>query len=111
MTGRQMMLDEAPLNPSVEEEDELRLLKHCQSLWNLFWSRLQIGIIVVSTIDLEEYGKAQYQARLYEVRRAMIPRGYCVDLVRRGRGGVNYYAIVPIENSTFYAKLKKEGKI
>lgn len=108
MTDHQMMLCE--LNPSVEEADELRLLKHCRSLWNLFWSRCRTGILVVSTIDLMDYGKGQYQARLSELRRAMIPLGYCVDLVKRGRGGVNYYAIVPIENSTFYAKLKREGR-
>lgn len=53
---------------------------------------------------------AKGKARLSEVRRAMIPTGYCIDLVRRGKGGVNYYAIVPIETSTFYARLKKEGR-
>ena len=111
MTNHQMMLCEAPLNPSVEVEDEERLFKHDTRLWNLFWSRLRIGIIVVSTIDLIDYGKGQYQARLSEVRRTMIPMGYCIDLVKRGRRGVNYYAIVPNERSSFYAKLKREGRI
>jgi hypothetical protein len=105
------MTFEAVLNPSVEKEDEKRLLKHLYSLWNLFWSRLEIGIVVVSTIDLMDCGKAQYGARLYELRRIMIPGGYCIDKVKRGKGGVNYYAIVPNERSTFYAKLKREGRL
>lgn len=109
MTPHQMTF-EILLNPSVEEADEKRLLTHFWSVWNLFWSRCRIGIFVVSTIDLIDYGKGQYQARLSEVRRAMIPTGYCIDLVRRGKGRVNYYAIVPIETSTFYAKLKREGR-
>lgn len=105
------MTFEILLNPSVEEQDEKRLLTHFWSLWNLFWSRCRIGIFVVSTLDLMDCGKAQYGARLSEVRRAMIPMGYCIDLVKHGQGGVNYYAIVPIENSSFYARLKEKGKI
>jgi hypothetical protein len=92
------------LNPSVEVEDERRLSRQAREMYLLFVARYRIGL-VVSTSDLREIA-AQYNARLYEVRRALVARGLCIDLVRKGMGGQNYYAIVALAESTFYKKHK-----
>lgn len=101
---RQMLLSEIPLNPSVEVEDELRLSRQCREMYSLFRVREKIGLSV-STIDLDEIGD-QYQARLFELRRALIKIGLCIDLIKKGKGGVNYYALVNVDESSFYAKRK-----
>jgi len=98
------MTFEILLNPSVPVEDELRLSRQANKMYGLFRIRQRIGLCV-STIDLEEIGN-QYQARLYEVRRALIPLGWCIDLVRKGQGGINYYKLVRVEDSKFYAERK-----
>jgi len=107
MPERQMILDEVLLNPSVKAEDELRLSWQATMMFHLFKSRSRIGQ-PVSTADLMEIGN-QYQARLYELRRALINIGLCIDRVKKGEGGINYYSLVNLENSTFYAERK--GKL
>jgi len=104
MVERQMELVEVLLNPSVLVEDELRLEGQAMEMWKLFKVRDKIGL-PVSTADLMEIGD-QYQARLYELRRQLINIGLCIDLVKKGKGGINYYALVNLENSTFYAARK-----
>jgi hypothetical protein len=94
------------LNPSVRAEDENRLSRQARDILGLFRARAAVGL-VVSTIDLAGIA-CQYNARLYEVRRYLVKHeGQCIDLVRKGEGGVNYYKIVPCELSTFY-KAHKE---
>jgi len=105
----QMTLD-ILLNPSVEEIDENRLLEHARRMFGLFKAMHKMAL-PVSTLDLMEFGKAQYNARLYELRRALIKQGWCIDKVRRGDNGVNYYELVPNEESTFYKKLKAKGEV
>lgn len=95
------------LNPSVEEIDEERLVRHIRRLYRLFWARHRIGLLV-STIDLEKSGKAQYNARLLELRHALIPLGQCIDRVRRGQNGQWYYKLVPLCESTYFAERKYE---
>ena len=107
MPERQMMLNEVLLNPSVKVEDELRLSQQAMKMWKLFKVRDKIGL-PVSTADLMEIGD-QYQARLFELRRQLINIGLCIDLVKKGEGGINYYALVSLENSTFYRDRK--GKL
>ena len=97
------------LNPSVEEIDEERLAKHVIQLFRLFRARHKAGC-QVSTIDLMADGKAQYNARLYELRRGLIPQGWCIDKVKRGENGNNYYSLVPNSESEFYKKLKEKGE-
>ena len=94
------MTFEILLNPSVPDEDVLRLSRQANKMYGLFRIRHRVGLCV-STIDLERIGN-QYQARLYEVRRALIPLGWCIDLARKGTGGVNYYKLVRLEESVFY---------
>jgi len=92
------------LNPSVPEADELRLGRQVEKMYSLFVERRKAGLTVSNT-ELAKIGFV-YQARLYELRRALIPHGWCIDLVRKSEGGVNCYSLVPLEDSTFYAKHK-----
>ncbi len=101
MTQQQLSLT---LNPSVKEKDELRLSRQAMEMYELFLARDRMGLLV-STNDLDAIGD-QYQARLYEVRRALISKGLCIDLVKKGEGGVNYYKLVNLEQSTFFSKRK-----
>jgi hypothetical protein len=98
------MTFELLLNPSVEAGDEQRLSAQARRILTLFRTRHGLGL-EVSTIDLQHIG-LQYNARLYEVRRFLIRRGECIDLIRNGEGGVNYYKIVPLEKSEFYKNNK-----
>lgn len=107
--GTQMTLN-ILLNPSVEDIDESRLVDHILRLFGLFKSRHNAGV-QVSTLDLMDFGKAQYNTRLYELRRALIKQGWCIDRVRRGENGVHYYELVPNEQSTFYKWLKEKGEV
>lgn len=98
------------LNPSVEPPDENRLESHCHVLYHLFIGRRNLRTIypdalLVSTGELIEYGKGQYQARLMELRMALLKLGWCIDRVS-GEGGTNYYDLVPKRESTYYAKRK-----
>lgn len=104
------------LNPSVHELDEERLERHVRSMYLLFWARHVSGILV-STLDLQEYGKAQYNARLSELRQALMPFGQCIDKVPReerpeaAQKGIHYYKLVPLSESTYYKEwLRKQDQ-
>ena len=84
------------LNPSVMIGDELRLSKQGRVIFRLFSEGRS-----VSNIELSQIAR-QYNARLYELRRALISLGWCVDLVSKVRSGVCFYKLVPLEGSTFY---------
>lgn len=109
MTNGQLTF-EPLLNPSVEEIDEARLEEHLWALWRLFRVRHLGETKLVSTVDLIKYGKAQYNARLWELRRGLIKQGWCIDLIKRGDNGVHYYKLVRNEDSTFYKRLKEKGE-
>ena len=94
------------LNSSVPPEDALRLSRQCRKMYRLFAYKYKLGL-PVSTAELDEIGD-QYQARLYELRRALIPLGFCIDLVWKGKGGINHYKMVPLAESKFYRKLKEK---
>jgi hypothetical protein len=96
----------ALLNPSVPEEEELRLTKQVLKMYRLFCGRLHTGC-KVSTIDLIEIG-CQYSARLLELRQALIPLGWCIDMVKSGDKGVNHFSLVKLEDSTYYKKWLKK---
>ena len=99
----QMLIDferKAVLNPSVEAIDEMRLKGNLRSLFSLFRYYKKIGRRL-STLDLMTEAKAQYNARLNELRHFLIPYGLCIDRIG-GQGGVHYYEIVALSKSTFF---------
>ena len=100
MTGRQMLLTEILLNPSVKEKDELRLSKQAVEIYNL----LQLG--PARTSELAAIG-LQYNARINEIRHAICHQGLMIDEVE-GEGGDNSYTIVNIEQSKFWKKVKEK---
>jgi hypothetical protein len=98
------------LNPSVKPPDEIRLEGYCKAMFHLFVERYHYCIkhpnaSGVSTSEIIQIGKAQYQARLSELRRALIPLGWCIDRVS-GEGSVFFYKMVELNKSTFYQKRK-----
>ena len=100
--GQQLDFVDLDLNPSVAREDEPRLSGQAQRMLQLFLRARDRGE-EISTLQLAEVG-LQPQARLYECRRFLVRRGLCIDLVARGRDGVNWYAIRPLAKSEFYRR-------
>jgi len=113
---RQDLEGKALLNPSVPEEDEMRLSRQVLSMYRLFVGRLRTGCLVCTT-DLFETG-CQYGARLNELRQALIPMGWCIDCLDKvvygpklkPIKGLNYYSIVKLEDSTYYKKWLKKHR-
>lgn len=104
--------EEIMLNPSVELPDEIRLEGYCKSLYHLFIGRRNLRkmypeALLVSTAELMEYAKAQYNARLRELRIALLKVGWCIDRVS-GEGGQFFYDLVPKQESTYYKKRKNK---
>jgi hypothetical protein len=84
------------LNPSVATGDELRLSHQGRAMYRLF-----VGGRVVSNTELARIGR-QYGARLWELRRALVPIGFCIDLIK-SRGGVCFYQMRQLSESSFFA--------
>lgn len=109
MTKGQMTFEDLPtayLNSSVEDVDENRLAGHVRRIFGLFKSRLFMGF-PVSTLDLMEFGGGQYNARLWELRQALIPLGWCIDHIpEKTDGGCHYYELKKLAESVFYKKRK-----
>jgi hypothetical protein len=101
---RQSTFTELMLNGSVQRADESRLSNQGRKVLALFREAYRKGQ-TVSTAELMEIS-AQYQGRVYECRRWLVGQGYCIDLVKRGRDGLNHYAVVPLARSTFYKSHK-----
>lgn len=99
---RQMMLSEIPLNPSVEEKDELRLKNQAMEIYGL----LQLGPITTS--EAAAIAK-QYNARINEIRHALVHKGLMIDEIE-GEGGENKYEIVNLETSTFWKKVREKNE-
>ena len=103
----QLTFKELLLNPSVEAEDEKRLLTQAQRILQLFRARQRVGL-AVSTLDMKEIG-LQYNARLSEVRRFLVKaERMCIDRVYSRPGGVHYYRMLPCERSSFYREHKEK---
>ena len=96
----QLCFEDLLLNPSVHSEDEGRLSRQAKGILGLFIRARQEGQLVANT-DMMEIA-CQYSARLWEIRRYLVPHGFCVDLVRRGSTGLNWYSMIPLAESTFY---------
>lgn len=98
-----MLLTEILLNPSVEEKDELRLSNQAKEIYDL----LQLGPVTTSEAATIA---CQYNARINEIRQALMPLGLAVDETN-GEGGNNKYEIVNFEGSKYKAHLRKTGKL
>ncbi|MDD5501946.1 MAG: hypothetical protein PHH26_00595 [Candidatus Thermoplasmatota archaeon] len=96
------------LNPSVlNPEDEARLSAQALQIYRLFKIAERMRQ-VLTTSDLAQIGR-QYNARINEVRHALVKVGLMID-ESRGKGGNNYYRVVPLEQSTFWSeKVVKKG--
>ena len=107
--GRQLHF--VDLNPSVSRRDEKRLSRLAERTLELF-RRAYRQNRAVSTTELAAIS-SQYGARIHECRRHLIKRGWCIDRVSGGHGGVHYYRIRPIDRSQFVkqhrVKLQAEG--
>jgi len=90
------------LEASLPTPKELGLSGEVLALYRLF---AETGI--VSSIELgcigREYGAKRFPAvrALWELRRALVPSGFSIDLIRR-RDRVSFYKLVRIEHSRFY---------
>ena len=93
---------EVLLNPSVPAEAELRLSRQVEVMYRLFVHHHRFGV-PVSNAELMQIG-CQYNARLYELRRALIPVGWCIDFVGKGERGLCFYKLVRLGESQFYAQ-------
>lgn len=102
MTGRQMTIAEILLNPSVKEKDELRLSKQAKEIHGL----LQLGPARTSELNAIA---CQYNARINEIRHAIVHQGLIVDEIE-GKGGENSYKIVNLEDSTFWKQVKEKNE-
>ena len=96
----QLCFGDLLLNPSVPEQDEARLSRQAEAILQLFVRARQQGRLVANTHMMEI--ACQYSARLWEIRRYLVPNGFCIDLLKRGDNGLNWYAMVPLRESTFY---------
>jgi hypothetical protein len=100
MDGQMTFEDAVRLNPSVRPEDAGRLGRQATDMLVLFALARRRGETVATTDLMRIAG--QYNARLYEIRRHLVPRGFCIDKVRRDGNGVHHYAMVPVSESVFY---------
>jgi hypothetical protein len=101
----QLLFEDLTLNASVPRDDELRLSRQTHKMLRFFcWCRRRNRL--ATTTDLMRFG-AQYQGRLYEVRRHLIPRGFCIDRISPTQGrAVHFYKMVPRDESEWYKKRK-----
>lgn len=84
------------VNPSVGAAEEPRLSKQNRAIFRLF-----SGGRSVSNVQLAQVAR-QYNARLWELRRALVRTGFCIDLISKTRRGLCFYKLVPVEQSSFY---------
>jgi len=98
----QQMTFELLLNPSVREKDELRLSKQARAIYELL-RRGPVRTSELATIGL------QYNARINEVRHAVIKLGLMIDQ-QEGEGGENQYRLVELQQSVFWRKVKQKGE-
>jgi len=95
----QQLSFEILLNSTVLAEDEIRLTKQAWQIFRLFYSNGRVNPAVVTTGRLRAMA-GQYNARLSEIRRALIPLGWCIDEFH-AVGGNNIYKMAPVETSRY----------
>lgn len=88
------------LNPSVTPEDEDRL--HAQA--HTILERLKRGPI--SNVNMADISM-QYNARVFELRRMLEPKGFTVSIIQKQADGVNIYGIVEGVNRKVFRKAKQ----
>ncbi len=102
--GRQMMLSELTLNPSVKPEDERRLSRQALRIY----TALQKGPVWTNTlVSLAR----QYNARIHELRQWLAPQGLTIDLTGKDVQGDFKYELVDSADSRYEQTLKKKGKL
>ncbi len=106
--AKQQLTFDVLLNPSVVEIDELRLSAQALQILRLFRILERMNVIV-TTNELSQIAH-QYNARLNEVRHALVKVGLMIDETG-GRGGNNYYRVVPLDKSTFWASVQKKDEV
>ena len=89
---RQLMLNEILVNPSVEPEDELRLSRQAMRIYKMFRFFGKVSNVMMADVA------KQYNARIYEIRKALEPFGRTVKLVEKHPNGLNFYKIANLEN-------------
>jgi len=104
MIPHQMTIGELEilLNPSVKGKDELRLSRQAEKIYEL----LQRG--PVKTSELAAVA-CQYNARVSEIRHAIVKMGLMVDEID-GEGGENQYQLTELQQSTFWKKVKAKNE-
>ena len=91
-----MLLKEIQVNPSVPPEDELRLSRQAMKIYELLRGRHKYGRWV--NVDELSNIARQYNARLNEIRRALIPLGLIVGPPDK-RDGLNWYRIILLDDA------------
>jgi len=102
MLAHQMTFAELLLNVSVKEKYALRLSRQAGKIYEL----LQRG--PVKTSQLAAVG-LQYNARLNEIRHALVKVGLMFDQ-QEGQDGENEYTIVELDRSGFWKRVKEKGE-
>lgn len=105
MTAQQLIFEDMMVGSTVARDDEERLSRQNNLMLRYFvWCRRRNRPI--STTELLRFG-CQYQSRLFDVRRHLIPRGFCIDRSSGRKGtGIHFYRMVPLDESEWYAKRK-----
>ena len=98
----EQLLLEILLNPSVKDVDVERLSKQSIAIFNCF-KRGPVKTSLAASIA------RQYNARINELRHALVKVGLMIDK-QEGEGGENTYVIVPLDVSTFWQKVKRKGQ-
>ncbi len=82
----QLTFDDLVTNPTVLEQDSLRLSHQAWMIYKMLLKR------PVANTELREVA-LQYNARILEIRRALEPLGLTVKIVQREEGGLNFYQV------------------
>lgn len=89
---RQMMLTEILLNPSVPPDMEEVLTGQVWDVYRLFLNRKCVCHKRIAKIA------AQYNARISEIRAALIPEGWIIGPPGK-RGKLNFYKLIRLEEA------------
>jgi len=98
------LFEEILLNPSVPADEELRLSVQALKIWGIFRRGLPVFTSQLSKVA------CQYNARLNEVRQALMKFDLTIDLTHKSRFGNNTYEIVRFQGSKYQKHLREIGK-
>ena len=90
------------LEASLPTPKELQLSAQVLAMYGLFAEGRFVSSIELGRIG-REYGVKRFLAvrGLWELRRALVPSGFSIDLITK-RDRVSFYKLVRIEESSFY---------